>query len=70
MEYLMYIAIGYYLLVAFKVIGQLFRVRFDFKKFYDDRMSLVFGMFICVHVLAGIGAGAIAVVLSMVHAKM
>lgn len=70
MEYLTYIAIGYYILITFKVIGQLIRVRFNLKEFYDERMSLILGIFAIVHILAVIATCGVYVVTGMVHAVL
>jgi hypothetical protein len=52
MEYLVYIALAYYALLVFKIIGQLVRVKFRISKFYDERMSLLWGLFVGIHIVA------------------
>lgn len=70
MEYLKYIAIGYYCLVGFKVACQLWRVRYNLKDFYDERMSLLLGVFVLVHITAGVLGIAGYVITSMIEAKL
>lgn len=70
MEYLKYIAIAYYCLVGFKVACQLWRVRYNLKDFYDERMSLLLGIFVLVHILAGVLGIAAYTITSMIEAKL
>lgn len=70
MDSLLYIAIGFYGLMVFKVIAQLYRKRYDLKHFYDERMSLILGVFITVHLLAVLLWCAVTVIMSMMYVTL
>lgn len=69
-NWLVLVAYGYYVLVGFKILGQLYRVKLDMRKFYDERMSTIFGIFIIVHVIAAVIFLFSKVIQGMVHAAL
>jgi hypothetical protein len=70
MEYLVYIALAYYALLVFKIIGQLVRVKFRISKFYDERMSLLLGLFVAIHIVAVVLYGFWLVISRMVSVAL
>lgn len=70
MEYLATIAIGYYILVCLKVMARLFKIKFRWKEFYDDKMSFHLGMFVVIHALAFIVFVVVLIIKAMVHATL
>jgi hypothetical protein len=69
-NWLVLVAYGYYVLVGFKILGQLWRVKLNMRKFYDDRMSTIFGIFIIIHVIAAVIFLFNLVIQGMVHAAL
>lgn len=69
-NWLALVAYGYYIIVGLKILGQLYRVKLDMRKFYDERMSTILGIFIIVHVIAAVIFLFNKVIQGMVHAAL